>query len=623
MRTKQDKLNRSETRSKLASFLGLCALFLLVFAAFSLVFVRGFLAYIANPTLTHPNPQTTLHLNPHPPSTPQNLPHFPTEYPQTTASLPSHSHANLNLLAEWILIAHTLNRTLILPSLQRYRTADKSYQAVFTDLSTQGGGEAAVAMADWFQVFGNWEYADRVKGDGRGGFGDTIRELHAKSDSVVAPLTDYLRVVTVEEWNDVIGDGGARKRGDSKEIPVSVVFVNNADVDVECSSEHDDLAWPEWTAGFNSSGHCVKFERVVSDICLFSLKESDPAIEDRIMNQSPEEGMKVEEDDEDDEDENQNEDSSANSVAKQRTRMNRPVQIYGCISETITETARLLVSDPSVHNADLLIVRKQCLVLIHNSVCTGQSSTFPIHFTSSLLSTTILSPHQSLYTLIRTALRTTTKTPLVAFRWNLHESSFTLTQDQTRTCAATLLKHVKKILKMQNWHLGFLPPGYKPDPSLPPPDDPIEHATVYMSTGLYPHYDAHDVFQKPVKLTSLAPVSMNPPPQHLLNVYWFLRKRIHGYIDLSHLFEASQLASVHALFWRVVEEVLFEEADVFVYGGYGSECHGGGDGGSENKGMERRRVRGFEVFPEVSEDDTEAPRDGEGRRVVYRTLTWK
>ncbi|KAJ3055114.1 hypothetical protein HDU99_007619, partial [Rhizoclosmatium hyalinum] len=161
-------------------------------------------------------------------------------------------------------------------------------------------------------------------------------------------------------------------------IPVSVVFVNNADVDVECSSEHDDLAWPEWTAGFNSSGHYVKFERVVSDICLFSLKESDPAIEDRIMNQSPgidvmdsrkEEGLQVEEDDEDDEDENQNGDSSVNSVAKlndsneppsTNVLSNRQVaQAMDAYQETITETARLLVSDPSVHNADLLIVRKQ------------------------------------------------------------------------------------------------------------------------------------------------------------------------------------------------------------------------------------------------------------------------
>ncbi|KAJ3075600.1 hypothetical protein HDU98_007582 [Podochytrium sp. JEL0797] len=247
----------------------------------------------------------------------------------------------------------------------------------------------------------------------------------------------------------------------------------------------------------------------------------------------------------------------------------------------------------------------------------GNNQLFPSSFTSTLLQEMFLFPNQQLYALIRSALRAS-NLPIVAFRWNMPTS--TLTPELSRTCAATLFKHVKRILKTQN--AAFF------DSTTDNENEFQKTANVYLSTSLFPEFDAQDVFVKPLKLNSEHPASMHPPPQHLVSAYWYLRKRIPAFLDVSFVFEKSELETVHPLFWQLVDEVVFEEADVVVFGV--GECNGEGASGLweeerrfVDKMRTRRKARAVEIFPPVGEDDTDAPRDGDGRKVVYHSLTWK
>ncbi|KAI8613460.1 hypothetical protein BC830DRAFT_475181 [Chytriomyces sp. MP71] len=264
--------------------------------------------------------------------------------------------------------------------------------------------------------------------------------------------------------------------------------------------------------------------------------------------------------------------------------------------------------------ADLLVARKQ-----------GHNRLFPSSMINSIM-TDYMFPNEDVFFLIRTAIRSTNR-PLVALRWNLNG----LTQESALPCAASLLRHLKRSLKMQNWNAAFLETlNAAPPPSLQ--DEPRLSAHVYLSTSLFPRYDAADVFTKPSKATGAA--SMDPPPRHLLNVYWYLRKRIHGLLDVSMLFDERDVfgeGAYHALFWELVEGVIFEEADIVLFGT--GECSAASAPANQldewvfvERVKARRKARAFALLPDVSSDEDGpdgGPRDEDGVRIVYQTMYWK
>ncbi|KAI9350260.1 hypothetical protein BDR26DRAFT_915181 [Obelidium mucronatum] len=583
---------RDAQQTRVVTALGRLAFCLLSTAAFALVAVRGLVAWHARAAA--PSPAA-----PAAPAAQQHSSNLKQTRYLAIASLPSTSaislsQTNLILLAEWILIAKALNRTLVLPAIEKYRTADKSYQAfnmeplmsqIIHNTSVTELFSSYVPLEDWFQV-----YPQKIT------FSDTVSGLHEKSDSIISPLEEYIKVIGAREWVLTMQSRGYELNQTATDRhAVSVAFVNNVDDTVECSSDHDDLLWPEWTGSQSSFGIHIKeptvlpsviFQRIVSDTCIFAPSASELFLAE-LTSAKP--TVFKEQFDEDDDELGPTEGDLSNSavkgvggeqhrnkeIEKDSNLVNRrQLRAMENLQSSISEVAHALVGNPAVRNADLLVIRKQ-----------GNNQLFPSSFTDRLLQNTLLFPNQQIYKLIRNALRKT-KNPIVAVRWSINPME--LTQEESRTCAATLLKHIKKLLKMQNWHAGFLDTANTPlvpDPFLGIP----RHATVFLSTTLFPYFDAQDVFSKPLKLTTLQSPSLHPIPQHLSNAYWFLRKRIRGFADLSFLFDKQELSSIHQVFWKIVEEAVFEDADIAVLG-VGADCNGEDNNGFwyDEKGFQEK-----------------------------------
>ncbi|KAJ3031205.1 UNVERIFIED_CONTAM: hypothetical protein HDU68_005811 [Siphonaria sp. JEL0065] len=316
-----------------------------------------------------------------------------TSLPTTSAS--SDTQTNLILLAEWILIAKHLNRTLILPTIEKYRTADKSYQTItlaplVSRLRSTSQNEfindSEIPLEDWFQVYSNELYTGKLNR-----FDDTILSLHEKSDSIINPLSEFINVIGFQQWVLRLQSRGRElqmmdnknQSANSNTHPVSIAFVNNADEGVECSSDHDDIEWPEWTNGrialgvgststTNSNAQQpqhplnpsflpdIKLKRITSDVCIFSPEVVDSDLEG-LTSQPADDSNKPHNEAGDIEDSEDEDDSPADDTERKESpsanrKQFRAVEAY---QTSISAVANSLVGDPAIRDADIIVVQKQ------------------------------------------------------------------------------------------------------------------------------------------------------------------------------------------------------------------------------------------------------------------------
>ncbi|KAJ3119800.1 hypothetical protein HK100_000151 [Physocladia obscura] len=463
----------------------------------------------------------------------------------------------------------------------------------------------AVSLKNWFQIYPSVELSKDESHT-------SLKELHDLSDIIVSPLNDFLDVIDIEEWAWKIEHGVTSFK--SLQGRISTVFMNNVDESVECSSYHDSLDWPEWTfKNLASSSASVELSPVFgsefSDVCIYS-----PKVDHKLIASKINFGENTEENNEDQE-------QTSDLTDYQQMLLSRTSQrSVKHLWESIKEIATILLLDPTIDAADLLIVRKS-----------GTNSLFPPSFTNTLLSNTFLFPHKDIYTLVRQILHPQTQPykPVLAVRWNM--SPKFLSHEAVRICSSSLLKQVKKVLKTQNWNSGAFESVDEIFLTNPTNQEPQQEALVYFSSSLFPdHYDAYTVFEKPAKSGFAESINygMSSLPPHLLHAYWFLRKRVPGYIDLSFLFELRDLNNFNGIFWKLLETALFEEADIAMLGlvidtGCNVDDSEMNEGSFVMKIKERRKLRSAIIYPDLGEEDTDATRDSEGRKIVYKTVFWK
>ncbi|KAI8613459.1 hypothetical protein BC830DRAFT_475180 [Chytriomyces sp. MP71] len=128
---------------------------------------------------------------------------------------------SLHLFAEWTLIAQTLNRTLILPSLPQFWSTDAMDSATLVAAPFLG----SVPLSQWLQIHPLNAKTGVEKGNS------------VRSGSVVAPLSEFLDVVEFDVWQAHLD----ARRNSTQEDLISIAFLKNVDEGVTCSAEHDDV----------------------------------------------------------------------------------------------------------------------------------------------------------------------------------------------------------------------------------------------------------------------------------------------------------------------------------------------------------------------------------------------
>ncbi|KAJ3391491.1 hypothetical protein HDU84_005866 [Entophlyctis sp. JEL0112] len=502
------------------------------------------------------------------------------------ASIPAPPHASLRLLAEWIHISKILNRTLILPQLAAHEICDKSSNPfqLFVSPSAVRSDESVRSLEDLFQL-GQGSQCNNC-------FGGDLLSLNAMSDAIIHPLADYVDVIEIDEFV-----GRMKVRFAKERKALSVVFVNNMENRVECSTAHDALDWPDW-ASQNTELLGAKLMPVsgieFSDVCVFSLGHQS--------NSNPEDLDRTDLDEDSEDDEFSAGDTSRNHREQVREEAD--------MKQNLQHTAESLFANPDVLQADLIVVRKL-----------GSSQLLPSSFISPLIADTLLFPHKNIYSLVRTLLHGHGEnyTPVLAVRWALPPES-TISPEVAHSCASSLLLQIKKTLKMQNWNSGFVPTSQSADviyEADPLNQDPRRYARVYLSFGGSIQHNNK----------SAAASSAALAQRHVASAQAFLRRRVRGFLDLAGLVSPLVgMMSGNTVFWRVFEEAVFEVSDIALLGISGGECHSGGQGDDEEfsaRVRHRRNMRAKIIYPDVGDDDTDAARDSRGMRIVYRTLAWR
>ncbi|KAJ3231257.1 hypothetical protein HDU81_003912 [Chytriomyces hyalinus] len=285
------------------------------------------------------------------------------------ASLP----ASLDLLAEWVLIAKNLKRTLIMPHISNS----------LLNLPESPGQTAPQSLSTLIQAY-------------------NPRNASALDGPIISSLSDYTDIIEMEDWLQLMNIRNQREQtNNSGPLHFSAVFVSNVNEGVLCSSLHNPLAWPEWISQRLIQNHRRQSCRassqntcsaqviapwvfvpprmggdgkvpVFSDICLHSPENLDPRIESIHLSKNENALVQMGEE-EDDKDEAEDDESAAaqrdpkdvagqsvednlKETAKEEKRYRQLVRAY---QSAAAEVILKLILNPDVMNADVLFVRKQ------------------------------------------------------------------------------------------------------------------------------------------------------------------------------------------------------------------------------------------------------------------------
>ncbi|KAJ3240025.1 COPII coat Sec23p-Sfb3p heterodimer component [Chytriomyces hyalinus] len=510
--------------------------------------------------------------------------------------------ASLDLLAEWVLIAKHLKRTLIMPQISNS----------LLNLP-ESPGLTAQSLSTLIQAY-NPSNASVLDGP------------------IISSLSDYIDIIEIDDWLQQMDARNERHQTNtSAPLHLSAVFVSNVNEGVLCSSLHNALAWPEWisqrliqtqhrqTCRSSSQNTCSA--QVVSpwvfvpprmrgggrapafsDICLHSPENLNPRIESIHLSKNENALVQVGEEDDDDKDDADDDESAGaqrdpkevagqsvedrlREAAKEEKQYRQLTRAY---QSAAADVVSKLILNPDVMNADVLFVRKQ-----------GTQRLQPVIMTNSIVQD-FLTPHENIRHLVRKALRPA-NAPLIAVRWIFSPTSDSQTAAKDSiNCAASFIRSLKQTIKRHAWADA--------------------NPTIYFSSPMFPQHNLGKWMTK-----QQPAFSDYPPDRHVISTYAYLRRRVPGrFVDPNILFERQELNS-SALFWRVWEDAVFEEADVVFF--KVGVCGVNGRDGTWEETQFLKKIQYRRGLRRQYLDGKDQDADGEdvevGPETVYRMIAWK